>query len=195
MKRWVVRGEPTAAEIEEIAALLRSSGVVLMPTDTIYGLHARVTEESAERIAQIKSRDQAKRFVTIAASIEQLHQLGAEVPEVLRSIWPAPLTAVLRRGAVTLAARVPDLRWLRDLMQRTGPLISTSANRSGETPVAEPADLSPQLLKAIDGVVDAGRLEGKASAIVDFTGTEPRFIRDGDPRFSQLLRKTLMKKL
>lgn len=166
-----------------------------MPTDTIYGLHALATDESVERIAQLKGRGEAKRFVIIAASVEQIRELGADVPEALRSIWPSPLTAVLRQGAITIAARVPDLRWLRDLLARTGPLISTSANRSGETPIADPADFPPQLLKTIDGIVDAGRREGKASAIVDFTGTEPRFIRDGDPRFTQLLRKTLLKKL
>jgi tRNA threonylcarbamoyl adenosine modification protein (Sua5/YciO/YrdC/YwlC family) len=195
VKRWVVRDSPSAAEIEEIAAVIRSGAVILMPTDTIYGLHAMATDESATRIAQIKDRDEAKRFVTIAASIEQLESLGAEVPPVLRDIWPAPLTAVIRRGAQSLAARVPDLQWLRDLLQRTGPLISTSANRTGEAPIAEPADLSPELLSEINAIVDAGRREGKASAIVDFTGTEPRFIRDGEPRFTQMLRKTLMKNL
>lgn len=175
--------------------MIRSGAVILMPTDTIYGLHAMATDESATRIAQIKDRDEAKRFVTIAASIEQLESLGAEVPPVLRDIWPAPLTAVIRRGAQSLAARVPDLQWLRDLLQRTGPLISTSANRTGEAPIADPADLSPELLSEINAIVDAGRREGKASAIVDFTGTEPRFIRDGEPRFTQMLRKTLMKNL
>ena len=195
MKRWVVRGSPGAAEIEEIAAVIRSGAVILMPTDTIYGLHAMATDESAARIAQIKDRDEVKRFVTIAASIEQLESLGAEVPPVLRDIWPAPLTAVIRRGAQSFAARVPDLQWLRDVLQRTGPLISTSANRTGEAPIVEPADLSPELLSEINAIVDAGRREGKASAIVDFTGTEPRFIREGEPRFTQMLRKTLMKNL
>ncbi|HMC22671.1 MAG TPA: L-threonylcarbamoyladenylate synthase [Thermoanaerobaculia bacterium] len=195
MKRWVVRGSPGAAEIEEIAAVIRSGAVILMPTDTIYGLHAMATDESAARIAQIKDRDEVKRFVTIAASIEQLESLGAEVPPVLRDIWPAPLTAVIRRGAQSFAARVPDLQWLRDILQRTGPLISTSANRTGEAPIVEPADLSPELLREINAIVDAGRREGKASAIVDFTGTEPRFIREGEPRFTQMLRKTLMKNL
>jgi len=194
VKRWVVRDSPSAVEIEEIAGVLRSGGVILMPTDTIYGLHALATDESAARIAQIKDRE-VKRFVTIAASIEQLESLGAEVPPVLRNIWPAPLTAVIRRGARSFAARVPDLKWLRDLLERTGPLISTSANRSGEPPIAEPADLAPQLLKEINAMVDAGRREGKASAIVDFTGTEPQFIREGEPRFTQMLRKTLMKNL
>ena len=143
-------------------------------------------------IADIKGRDESKRFVTIAASVDQL---DVDVPDAIRSIWPAPLTAIVRRGDSTIAVRIPDLDWLRALLLKTGPLISTSANRSGEPPVTEPSLLPNELLDRIHGLVDGGRREGKPSAIVDFTETEPRFIRDGDPRFTQFLRKTLMKKL
>lgn len=193
MKRWAIDDAPTDGQIREIAELLRAGGVVLMPTDTIYGLHA-ITSASS-RIADIKGRDESKRFVTIAASVDQLSELGVEVPEPLHAIWPAPLTAVMRSGTSTIAARVPDLAWLRELLSKTGPLISTSANRSGEPPISAPSELPSTLVVRLDGLVDGGRREGKASAIVDFTETEPRFIRDGDPCFTQLLRKTLMKKL
>jgi tRNA threonylcarbamoyl adenosine modification protein (Sua5/YciO/YrdC/YwlC family) len=176
--------------------LLRSGGVILLPTDTIYGLHAvGADQRGVARVAKIKGRDEDKRFITLAGTIEQLETLGADVPGVLREIWPAPLTAILRHGQSTLAARVPDLAWLRLMIERTGPLISTSANRSGEPPITSPADLDLKLLKEIDGVADAGRREGKASPIVDFTQTEPRFIREGDPGFTQMLRKRLLKKL
>jgi len=190
VKRWEIAGAPSESQINEIATLILGGGVVLMPTDTIYGLHA--LPESSPRIADIKGRDEAKRFVTIAASADQL---DIDVPDPLRSIWPAPLTAILPSGASTIAVRVPDLPWLRHLLEKTGPLISTSANRSGEPEVADPSELPSTLLERIDGVVDGGRREGKASAIVDFTETEPRFIREGDPRFTQTLRKTLSKKL
>jgi len=195
VKRWKTAGVPTESQLDEIAALLRSGGVVLLPTDTIYGLHALSSDASSARIAAIKSRDHEKRFVIIAESVAQLRGIGAEVPEELNNIWPAPVTAVLRRGSETIAARIPDLQWLRDLLRRTGPLISTSANRSGEQPVTTVDALDPELLRAIDGVLDAGPRNGKPSAIVDFTETEPRFIREGDPRFTQDLRKTLSKKL
>jgi L-threonylcarbamoyladenylate synthase len=117
------------------------------------------------------------------------------VPSILNNIWPAPLTAIVRRGEETIAARVPDLKWLRDLLERTGPLISTSANRAGEPPITIADALPDELQRAIDGMVDAGPRTGKPSAIVDFTETEPRFIREGDPGFTQELRKTLSKNL
>jgi tRNA threonylcarbamoyl adenosine modification protein (Sua5/YciO/YrdC/YwlC family) len=195
VKRWQLAGAPTESQLDEIAALLRSGGIVLLPTDTIYGLHALANDASSARIAAIKARDAEKRFVMIAASVAQLDAMGAEVPSMLNNIWPAPLTAILRRGTGTIAARVPDLKWLRDLLERTGPLISTSANRSGGPPITIADALPDELLRAIDGVVDAGLLNGKPSAIVDFTETEPRFIREGDLRFTQDLRKTLSKKL
>jgi len=193
VKRWAIAGAPSDAQIGEVTQLLLDGGVVLMPTDTIYGLHA-LTSASA-RIAEIKGRDEAKRFVIIAASADQIAKLGVDVPESLRAIWPAPLTAVMRASDSTIAARVPDLTWLRDLLNKTGPLISTSANKSGERPIFQPSELPSTLVERIDGIVDGGRREGKPSAIVDFTETEPRFIREGEPLFTQMLRKTLMKKL
>jgi L-threonylcarbamoyladenylate synthase len=195
VKQWTIQDAPTEAQIGEIAALLQRGGIVLLPTDTIYGLHGLANDATVSRMASIKDREESKRFVTIAASIGQLQMLGADVPAALNNIWPAPLTAVLRRGQSTIAVRIPDLDWLRDLLQRTGPLISTSANRSGDSPITSPEQLSAELRSAIEGLVNGGRRDGKASAIVDFTETEPRFIRDGDPRFTQILRKTLSKKL
>jgi len=196
VKRWKVDREPTAAQIAEIVALLRSGGIVLMPTDTIYGLHARADDASAvERLATIKGRDDTKPFIVIAASAEQLEGFGATVPPMLREIWPAPLTAILRRGSSTVGARIPDLTWLRAILAESGPLFSTSANRSGENPINAPAELADSLRKLLDGIVDAGKRDGKASTIVDFTSPEPKIVREGDRMFTQKLRKRLRKSL
>lgn len=193
MKRWTIDGDPNDREIEEIASMLLSGGVVLLPTDTIYGLHA--LPDYGARIAEIKGRDENKPFVTIAASIEQVESLGVTVPNEIRELWPAPLTAIFKKNNSTLAIRIPDVAWLRSLLERTGPLVSTSANRSGESPITQPNQLARDLHEALDAVVDAGVRDGKASAIVDFTGDEPRVVREGDPRFAQILRKSLRKSL
>ena len=193
MKRWVVDSEPSPDAIEEIASTLKSGGVVLMPTDTIYGLHAIAS--SAPRIAEIKGREENKPFVTIASSISQIESLKIVVPDVLRELWPAALTAILKKNNSTIAIRVPDLAWLRSLLERTGPLVSTSANRAGEPPITSPNQLARELRDALDGIVDAGVREGKPSSIVDFTGDEPRVLREGDSRFQQILWKTLRKSL
>ena len=206
--RWRITGRPTTVQVHEIARLLLEGRVLLLPTDTIYGLHAVATDADAVgRIVEIKGRDETKPFVVIASSIDQFAELGVvadpDLLDRLASLWPAPLTVILQlanpipasRGASTLAVRVPDLEWLRDLAARTGPLVSTSANRSGAPPATRPAELAPDLLGMIDGVVDAGPLSGEPSAILDLTGSEPRFLREGHSSFTQKVWKTLRKTL
>jgi L-threonylcarbamoyladenylate synthase len=196
MKRWRVDGDPSGDVLDELADVLLAGGVALLPTDTIYGLHAVATDQQAiARIREMKGRGDDKPFVIIASSVEQLRILGAIIPEQLSGIWPAPLTAILASGETTIAARIPDLGWLRALLDRTGPLVSTSANRSGEPPVASPEMLARDLQRDLDAILDQGAREGKPSTIVDFTGAEPKLIREGDSVFSQFLRKTLRKAL
>lgn len=192
MKRWRVDGDPPDDVLDDLAAVLRAGGVALIPTDTIYGLHAVATDERAiARIAAMKGRGDDKPFVVIASSVDQLRTLGATVPEELSNIWPAPLTAILARGGGTIAARIPDLEWLRALLQRTGPLVSTSANRSGEPPITSPDALAQDLRDALDAVLDQGLREGKPSTIVDFTGAKPHLVREGDPGFAHVLSRLI----
>lgn len=200
--------EPTAEQLEHAATALQREGVALLPTDTIYGLHALATSVAAvDRIVEMKGRGDEKPFVVIGASLGQLEHLGVdcrpEIRELLGSLWPAPLTAVLplrqpvaaSRGARTLAVRVPALSWLRAFLERTGPLASTSANRSGEPPILAPEDLASDLQKGVDSTVSLGRYGGEPSAIVDFTADDPRVIRDTHNFFTQKLWKTQRKSL
>jgi L-threonylcarbamoyladenylate synthase len=199
MKEWRVEGVPGEDILDELAAILIAGGVALLPTDTIYGLHAvAANQQAVDRIAAMKERPSEKAFVVIAASVEQLTAMSVVVPDVLRTIWPAPLTAILRSGEKTVAARVPDLAWLRGLLNRTGPLVSTSANRSGEPPVMSPEMLERTMQYKLDALLNQGPCEGKPSTIVDFTestGSTPRLVREGDPGFTQILRKSLWKEL
>jgi len=188
--------DTTASTLREIAEVIAQGGVVLLPTDTIYGLHASASDEQAvARIAAMKGRSDEKPFIVLAASIADVRALGAVVPEVLNDIWPAPLTAILRRGDGTVAVRIPTFEWLRSLLAMTGPIVSTSANRSGEAAVSSPDDLARDLRNQLDGLLDLGRREGKPSSIVDFTASEPQLVREGDPVFTQKLWKTLRKSL
>lgn len=194
MTRWSIRAEPSDEQRSQIADTLRTGGVVLLPTDTIYGLHCLWSNPAAlERIARMKGRDAQKPFLLLAASVAQIETMGIAVPPGLAAIWPAALTAILPNGGSTTAVRVPDVAWLRRLLERTGPLASTSANRSGEPAITSPHLLAPELTQALDGLVDGGVREGDPSTIVDFTQTEPRLVREGAFLFTQNLRKTLRK--
>jgi L-threonylcarbamoyladenylate synthase len=200
MRRWHIEERPTTLQLNEIAQLLREGSVILLPTDTIYGLHARALDEKAvDRIRAMKGREDTKPFIVLASSMEDLQQLGitarTDLLDALASIWPAPLTAILPRGGTTLAVRIPALDWLRELIERTGPLVSTSANRSGEPAVDAPSKLARELHDALDAVVDGGGRGGEPSAILDLTSDEPRFIREGEHSFTQKVWKTLRKTL
>jgi L-threonylcarbamoyladenylate synthase len=199
MRRWHIRDAPSALQLKEIATVLEHGSVVLMPTDTIYGLHAVASNERAvARVAELKGRDESKRFIILASSVEQLTGLGITAPPellgALASIWPAPLTAVLPQGTANVAVRIPDVDWLRSLIDRTGPLVSTSANRSGEPPVDRPETLARDLHDAVD-IVDGGVRNGEPSAILDLAADDPRFIRERDDFFTQKVWKTLRKSL
>ena len=198
-RRWQIAEAPSALQLNEIGNALLAGEVVLMPTDTIYGLHAVAANEAAvARIAEMKGRDERKPFIVLAATVDQLSPLGItlapETAQALASLWPAPLTVVLPRGPSTLAVRIPALEWLRALIARTGPLVSTSANRSGEPSVDRPQAFAADLQNGID-IVDGGVRNGEPSAILDLTGDQPRFIREGDPFFTQKVWKTLRKTL
>jgi L-threonylcarbamoyladenylate synthase len=195
-------------DLAHLAPILSRGGVVLLPTDTIYGLHAVATDASAiDRIVAIKGRDETKPFVVLGSSVAQLESIGVVFNEtsriVLQELWPGPLTVVAplknkiaaSRGNETIAVRVPSLDWLRDLIQMTGPLASTSVNRSGEPPLISPKQLPNETFARVDASVDIGPLEGQPSTIFDFSSPEPRLIREGDTLFTQKVWKTLRKSL
>jgi L-threonylcarbamoyladenylate synthase len=195
--------EPGDEIVSLIADVLGSGGVAILPTDTIYGLHACAGDRAAVgRIIAAKERDDGKPLVVLASDLDQVVQVGAiiepDVRDVLSAIWPAPLTAILplvgelaaSRGIGSIAVRVPRREWLRRLLSRTGPLASSSVNRSGSPPAQHPDEIDPAIAASADLLVTGPALEGSASTIVDFTGGEPRVIRQGEFLFAQNLWKT-----
>jgi tRNA threonylcarbamoyl adenosine modification protein (Sua5/YciO/YrdC/YwlC family) len=209
MRRWSARTDgPARADLEEIASVIRGGGVVILPTDTLYGLHARADDAAAiGRIYATKERGDARPLLVICAGASQLRELGAalspELETALNRLWPAALTAIVplrepippSAGGTTIGARVPDVPWLRELLTMTGPLASTSVNRSGGAPLIDPSELPGNIASGADGMVDAGPLEGAPSTIVDFTEEPPRIVREGAFFFTQKLWKTVRKTL
>ena len=209
MKRWKFADSgPDKTQLDEIAAVLATDQIVILPTDTIYGIHASAASASAvERIFSAKERERGKPLPVLFSSISQLETSGALLTEQLRhaldQIWPAPMTAIVplksslpaSSGAQSLAARIPATEWLRNLLALTGPLASTSANLSGQTPAVNPAEFPLELLQRVAGMADGGVVEGRASTIVDFTVDPPKIVRSGDFFFSQNLWKKVRKSL
>jgi L-threonylcarbamoyladenylate synthase len=200
--------EPSPAQIETIARVLGGGGIAVLPTDTIYGLHARATETKAiERLFAAKRRPPNQPLAVLCADLDQIRAMGVSAPseilDALGALWPAPLTAVLpteppiaaAAGRNTIAVRIPALGWLRELLRETNPLASTSVNLSGERAIYSTNEIPMELLSAVDIVLDCGELRGASSTLVDFTVTPPDVLREGEFRFTQNLWKSVWKSL
>jgi L-threonylcarbamoyladenylate synthase len=182
------------ATIPGVAALLASGGVAVLPTDTIYGFHCSASIPGAvDRIRDLKGRGTGEGFILLAADTGMADSVVARWPgssrALLAEIWPAPLTAILPartgldpclapRGSV--AVRVPAHRDLRALIRRLGaPVVSTSVNISGRSPVTRIADARRRFPGLEAYISRRGRQGGSASTIVDFRFGTPRLVRAG----------------
>jgi len=192
-----VKRLPFADREQAVAAMMAAQeevergGVLLVPTESYYGLGADPRRASAvERIHAMKARPAELGLPVLCADWQQLEGLVV-VPEIHRArlsgAWPAPLTVVLpcrvpsaaARGS-TLAVRIPDHSLLRALLYRVGPLTGTSANRHTESPVTNVEEALGSLVEPPDLVLDAGPTTGgEPSTLVDLTAPEPRVLRRG----------------
>jgi len=195
--------ENTLAGIARAAALIRDGGLVAYPTDTVYGIGCDPRNpEAVARLFEAKERDAGRASPLIGDSIEQLSE-AVEFTEIARrlaaSFWPGPLSLVLEArpaisrqalgGLDTAAVRVPADEMARSLASAVGfAITATSANISGQPPVARASLLSAQLIAHLDFVLDGGtRQDGAVSTIVDVTGAVPRLVRSGAVAWDRVL--------
>lgn len=201
-------GGPGPDLLERTAAILREGGLAVLPTDTIYGLHASASSEAAvRRIFAAKRRSSSAPLVVLCSDRGQFASLGIAAAEdlldALETLWPAPFTAVLplsrpiapSAGRETIGVRIPALAWMRELVARSGPIASTSVNVSGERAVYSTEEIPVELIDSVDILLDAGPLAARASTVIDFTAAVPAVLREGDFRFTQNLWKSLRKTL
>ena len=182
-------GQTVAATARVVAA----GGVVVIPTDTVYGLACDPRSVAAvERIYAIKRRPAGLELSILAADGAACGTVGV-VEGIARRLgeafWPGPLSLVVpaRAGAglviprtgTSISVRVPASDALLELLRLTGPLASTSANRHGEPPCADAGAAAALLGPEVDAVLDGGPSAGRASTIIDCTANPPRVLRAG----------------
>jgi L-threonylcarbamoyladenylate synthase len=180
-----------AAAGRAVAAVVAGGGVVLLPTETFYGLAANPFDHcGVARVLAAKGRPPELALPVLCSDWQQLEAL-VEVPQAhrprLARIWPGALTVVLpcraplaAAPAGTLAVRIPGHALLRAVLYRAGPLTGTSANRHGQPPCVDPDEALASVVEPPDLVLDGGRTPGgAASTLVDLTGAEPRVLREG----------------
>lgn len=178
------------------AAALRAGEPVILPTDTVYGLCA-VADEPAPtgRLYRLKGRDSTQPSALLAADLDTLLECIPELrgrgEQIARAVLPGAYTLILpnpERRYPWLTGTSPDAIGVRvaplpeaaaRVLAQVGVVAATSANRPGEPEPRRVEDVPLEFRSAVGAIVDAGELPGRSSTVIDFTGTEPRVLREG----------------
>jgi L-threonylcarbamoyladenylate synthase len=188
----------------EAVAALRAGEVVVLPTETVYGLAALPGIPGATaKIFALKGRGADVPLAVLCADADQALALADDPSDaVLRAakeLWPGPLTLVLRRRldlgyelgepSTTIGVRCPDHHLVRALAAEVGPIAATSANRHGEPTPGTAAEVAALFGDGVAAVIDDGPCTGQPSTVVDATSDDPAdwvVLREGAITLDQL---------
>jgi len=162
----------------QLIETLKNNNVVVMPTDTVYGLAcSALLPVAVIKMYKIKQREN-KPGTILVANISQLVSLGFNQSQVeqAQKYWPGPVSVVLtapdsleylHMGKKSLAVRIPEPKWLIDLLEKTGPLATTSANLPGEPTITDINQAKDLFGTNVDSYIDGGEISGtKPSKII-----------------------------
>jgi len=185
---------PQPRLIAKVVDILEKGGVIAYPTDTTYGIGCSIlNKRGIERIYSIKQRDKKKPFSFICSDLSDIARY-AKVSnyqyKLMKRLLPGPFTFVLTATGVvpgllvtkqkTVGIRIPDNRICLSIVRQLGhPIITTSANRSGEEPIGDPSLVELELGKQLDLVVDGGGLTASVSSVVSLIDDIPQVLRKG----------------
>ncbi len=184
------------AIVSSAEKILRQGGLIVGPSDTIYGIYANAFDKEAVRkIFKVKNRSSEKAlplFVKDIATARKLAYIDDHKARFLERIWPGSVTVVFYKkdiipglvtgGKETVGLRVPAHPFLQELLSRLDfPLVQTSANISGNEPIRSAEEVREQWKKekAVALIIDGGELAQQPSTVVDFSKDEPIILRSG----------------
>lgn len=188
---------PNEKEIAKVVQILRNGGLVIYPTDTVYGLGCDITNTKAlEKIAKIKGVKLEKaNFSFICADLSNLSdyvkQIDSATFKILKRALPGPYTFILPgnnnlpkdfKKKKTVGIRVPDNNIARIIVERLGnPIVSTSIHDEDDVIeyTTDPELIFEKWQNIVDAVVDGGYGDNTASTVIDLSGNEPIIIREG----------------
>ena len=192
-------------EIDELAEILNNDGVISIPTDTVYGVCARINSQKAfDNLVNAKHRPANKSFPVLCLDEEQIESIAIvndNAQKLIRAFLPGPMTIVLKkkkeafeyinnageRTSDELAIRILPLEFIKELIKKVGsPLFLSSANLSGQE-VCKTLEEIEEVFPNINGIVKGEVSFGKASTIVDCTNEEIKIQREGPISKEQIM--------
>jgi L-threonylcarbamoyladenylate synthase len=199
----VREGAEPAAGVDAAVGALRRGELAVLPTDTVYGIAADAFSPPAVgRLLAAKGRGRSMPVPVLVGSWRTIDGLAEAVTPVTRQLveafWPGPLTLVVRSASSlawdlgetrgTVAVRMPLHPVALAVLEQTGPLAVSSANRTGLPPATDAAEAARQLGTAVSVYLDGGVTGGaEPSTIVDVTGDVPRVLRAGALQLDRLV--------
>lgn len=187
--------EAEDAALEAATLAVRRGELVVLPTDTVYGIGADAfDEEAVAKLLAAKGRGREMPPPVLVATAPTLHALGTDlapwVQPLVDAFWPGPLTLVCREQSSlhwdlgetrgTVAVRQPDHPVALAILERTGPMAVSSANSTGMPAATDVEEAEAMLGDSVSVYVDGGKALGSTpSTILDVTGEQPRLLRLG----------------
>ena len=194
------------SEIEEVANVLKNDGVISVPTDTVYGICARINSSKAYlKLVSVKNRPSTKSFPVMCSDIDQIKNIAIideKALKLIKAFMPGPITLVLNkrpdvlsyinnagtRETDELAIRMAPTPFLKELIKEVGsPLFLSSANNSGKD-VCKSLDEIEIECPTLDGMVEGNVSFGEASTIVDLTGDDIKIQRQGPIKEEEIMK-------
>ena len=187
-------------EIEKLAEILKNDGVISVPTDTVYGVCARINSKKAhDNLVKAKNRPITKPFPIMCSDEEQIKSIAIvdeKAEKLIKEFMPGPITLILEKrpempeylnnGKPTIAVRMATSKEVKELIIKTGcPIFMSSANRSGE-PTCTNLDEIENECPNLDGIMEGTVKFGKGSTIVNCVSKELKILRKGPISIEQI---------
>lgn len=178
------KGKSKSQEIDVAVQILLKGGVIIFPTDTVYGIGARWDHEIAvARIRRIKGSNQ--NLPILVKDMHQAHQFAkfsTAATNLANRFWPGPLTLILesQKSDQKIGLRIPDSALVKTLIEKSGfPIIGTSANYHGHLSATTFSQIDKDLIKKVDFVIQGTCKYRRESTVVDTTFDPPKILRRG----------------
>ena len=173
-------------QIKEAVKILKKGGIVIFPTDTVYGIGCRFDDKDAiSRLYKIKKTPESQPFPILVFDLSQVEKLAVinkTGEELIKKYWPGALTIVLQSkgGKNKIGFRMPDSSLIKSIIDGVGePLIGTSANFHGSRAPRSYGEIDPDFIKLADFVLKGECQLEMESTVVDAIGDVPKILRQG----------------